>query len=187
LTLATLTSLVALALAAISGNLVLMAAQTVVCAACLMCVAFLYFSPRIAPDDISGLAVKPERQGDFLQRHPDAKDDKRWLDLVEAMVTLLDELERHRPTVEATAKDMIDHFDLRVQEILERSGVVVISGESPFDRARHRPENGGDSVSPGSTVVETVRGGLAVGPRVLRRAIVRLKVNSPQRQRETTT
>jgi len=97
-----------------------------------------------------------------------------WLGLVEELVTLLDELERHQPQFDPATRDLAGHVGLRVLEILERSGVTVIEGETAFDRNRHQPEQGAAHARAGAAVLETLRPGLAVGRRVFRRARVGL-------------
>jgi hypothetical protein len=104
----------------------------------------------------------------------DDQEQKRWLGLVEECAALLDELERNRESLEPSARELADHVELRLQEILERSGVMVIADETTFDRGRHQAERGASRARPGDAILETLRPGLAVGRRVLRRAIVRL-------------
>jgi molecular chaperone GrpE (heat shock protein) len=64
---------------------------------------------------------------------------------------------------------------LRLEEILGRSGVQIISNDAIFDRARHKPDADHGTVDNGAVVHETLSPGFAVGPRVLRRARVRLE------------
>lgn len=160
--------------AAIIENLTLVLAQAVTFVACLIAVtALLRGHDRV-------LATTEDAKSETGQ---DAKDaplsddplqDKHWLSLVEATVNLLEELERHRPYANLTTSDLAEHVDLRMQEILERSGVTVFAGDTTFDRNRHQPVPPAAHARPGTLVIETLRPGLAVGRRVFRRARVRL-------------
>jgi molecular chaperone GrpE (heat shock protein) len=96
------------------------------------------------------------------------------MEMVEAFVSLLDELEKHRLDFDPATREFVDHVDLRVQEILERFGVEVIEGDAEFDMNRHQPERGLAQANANDAILETLRPGLAIGPRVFRRAIVRL-------------
>jgi hypothetical protein len=109
------------------------------------------------------------------QRRDDANplDNKPWLRVVEECVDVFDDLDSSRPSLGPEGQELADHVMYRLEEALERAGVEVISDDVAFERGRHKPEKA-DSVGPGATIAETLRPGFAVGPRVFRRARVRL-------------
>jgi hypothetical protein len=186
-----LASLAALVLTAGSGDVPLIAAQAVAAGAAL-CTVGLVLRPRNFGSVRAAEGSAGRGQTKDMEPPPhDLLDDKRWLRLVEELVSLLDELERHQPQFDPATRDLAGHVGLRVQEILERSGVTVIEGETAFDRSRHQPEQGAAHARAGAAVLETLRPGLAVGRRVLRRARVRLALGDtpadndlPQEHRE---
>jgi hypothetical protein len=102
-------------------------------------------------------------------------EDGRWLKLVEECVEVVDELDEHMSSFDPSRREVAGHVLLRLEEILGRSGVEIISNEATFDRARHRPDTDHAVTEDGGAVRETLSPGFAVGPRVLRRARVRLE------------
>lgn len=102
-------------------------------------------------------------------------EDERWMKLVEECVEVVDELDEHLDDFDAPRREVARHMVLRLEEILERSGVEIISNEGIFDRARHKPDPDHAAAENGATVRETLSPGFAVGPRMLRRARVRLE------------
>ena len=94
--------------------------------------------------------------------------------LVEEYVEMVDELYEHMESFDAPRREVARHVILRLEEILGRSGVEIISKDTIFDRARHMPDADHCALDNGATVGETLSPGFAVGPRVLRRARVRL-------------
>ena len=102
-------------------------------------------------------------------------EDGRWMKLVEECVEVIDELDEHLDTFDAPRREVAEHVILRLEEILGRSGVQIISNDKVFDRTRHKPDMDHGVLDNGATVSETLSPGFAVGPRVLRRARVRLK------------
>lgn len=104
-------------------------------------------------------------------------DNRPWLSLAEEAVALVDELERHRADFDETRAEVADHVVSRLCEILERCGVEAIDGGSgAFDRTCHQPD-GPVRPAPGARVIATLSPGFRVGPRVLRKA--RVRVESP--------
>lgn len=101
--------------------------------------------------------------------------DGRWMKLVEECVEVVDELDEHMGNFDVPRREVAGHFMLRLQEILGRSGVEIVSNEAIFDRARHKPEADQAATENGAAVSETLSPGFALGPRVLRRARVRLE------------
>ena len=101
-------------------------------------------------------------------------EDERWMKLVEECVEMVDELDEHMESFEAPRREVARHVILRLEEILGRSGVEIISNDAIFDHARHKPDADHSAFDNGATVGETLGPGFAVGPRVLRRARVRL-------------
>ena len=100
--------------------------------------------------------------------------------LVEECVEVVDELEEHMDSFDAPRREVARHVILRLEEILRRSGVEIISNDSIFNRARHKPDTNHAATDDGAAVRETLSPGFAVGPRVLRRARVRLAVEGGQ-------
>jgi len=95
--------------------------------------------------------------------------------LVEECVEVIDELDEHMGSFDAPRREVAGHVLLRLEEILGRSGVEIISNDAVFDRARHKPDAGHAATDNGAAVRETLSPGFVVGPRVLRRARVQLE------------
>ncbi len=95
--------------------------------------------------------------------------------LVEECVEVIDELDEHIGSFDAPRREVAEHVILRLEEILGRSGVQVISNDKVFDRTRHKPAMDHGVLDNGVAVSETLSPGFAVGPRVLRRARVLLE------------
>ena len=104
----------------------------------------------------------------------DPLTNKPLMSLVEDCVSLFDELDRLRPSLELAAQDFADHMGCRIQEVLERSGVTIIAEDLTFDRRRHQSEPTAETPMDGATIGETQSPGFAVGRRVFRRARVKL-------------
>lgn len=102
-------------------------------------------------------------------------EDGRWMKLVEECVEVVDELDSHMDSFDETRREVAGHVILRFEEILGRSGVEIISNDAIFDRVRHKPDANHAATHDGAVVRETLSPGFAVGPRVLRRARVRLE------------
>lgn len=102
-------------------------------------------------------------------------EDGPWMKLVEECVEVLDELDEHMESFDAPRREVAGHVVLRLEEILGRSGVEVISDDAVFDRARHKPDADHAATEDGAAVSKTMSPGFAVGTRVLRRARVRLE------------
>jgi hypothetical protein len=105
--------------------------------------------------------------------------NKPLMNLVEECVSLFDELERLRPSLDTSSQDFADHLGCRLQEILERSDVTIITGESAFDRHRHQHASPDATVADGTPIAETQSPGFAVGRRVFRRAHVKVADIAP--------
>ena len=101
-------------------------------------------------------------------------EEECWMKLVEECVEMVDELDEHMGSFGAPRREVAGHVILRLEEILGRSGVEIISNNTIFDRARHKPDADHSALDNGTTVGEILSPGFAVGPRVLRRARVRL-------------
>lgn len=102
-------------------------------------------------------------------------DDTPCIKLIEGCVDVIDELDRHMGSFDPKRQELADHVSLRMEEVLERSGVDVISDDKTFDSTRHKPERGTGRSSSGTPIAEVLSPGFAVGRRVLRRARVRLE------------
>jgi hypothetical protein len=68
-------------------------------------------------------------------------EDGHWMKLVEECVEVVDELDEHMDSFDAPRREVAGHVLLRLEEILGRSGVEVISNDATFDRARHKPNS----------------------------------------------
>jgi hypothetical protein len=115
-----------------------------------------------------------------VQPHEQLLLNKPWLDLVEECVELFDELDEHAPGFDAPRREMIKHVTLRLQEILERSGVETIADDHIFDRRRHRLMPPQVHAKSGMPLAEIISPGFAVNGRVFRRAKVRGAETSSQ-------
>jgi hypothetical protein len=126
----------------------------------------------------------PARSAD-LPADPVSADDPltnhALMKLVEECVLLFDELDRVRPSLDAESQDFAEHLGCRLQEILERSGVSIISKDVVFDCKRHQTSPPAMDSS-GAAIAETQSPGFAVGRRVFRRARVKLaEIASPEK------
>ncbi len=100
--------------------------------------------------------------------------DGQWLKVVGESVGMFGELADRRGEFSSRERDLAEHVMHRIEESLERSGVEVIRHDGgAFDRLRHQPERGVNA-DPGFAISQTVTPGFAVGPRVFRRAEVKL-------------
>jgi hypothetical protein len=104
----------------------------------------------------------------------DRLDNRDWVELVERCVGLFEELDGIQPGLDETCRPLAVHVSHRLVEILERSGVSVITGEQTLDRNRHRPEPSPAPISERAAVARTLSPGFAVGRRIFRRARVSL-------------
>jgi hypothetical protein len=102
-------------------------------------------------------------------------EDRDWMKLVEECVEVVDELDEHMGSFDAPRREVAGHVILRLEEILGRSGVDVISNDAIFDRARHKPDADHTATDNGAAVYDTMSPGFAIGSRVLRRARVQLE------------
>ena len=102
-------------------------------------------------------------------------ENGRWIKLVEECVEVVDELDEHVDSFDAPRREVAGHVIMRLEEILGRCGVQIISNDAIFDRTRHKPDTEHGAIDNGVAVHETLSPGFAVGPRVLRRARVRLE------------
>ena len=103
-------------------------------------------------------------------------ENRPWLSLVEDSVGIYDELDRNMESFDEQSKQLAEHLLLRLEEILERSGVSLIQGETTFDRHRHQPLPVTTSVAPGAPIIATLRPGFIADGRILRRAHVRVSI-----------
>ena len=112
-------------------------------------------------------------QGEFVIGD-DLLNNKAWIKLTQECVTLFDELDRKSTSMDPRRQELAGYVCSQLEEILERCGVTIISGDSTFDDRRHRPYPAVSRVAAGTAIAETLSPGFVVGPRVLRRARVRL-------------
>jgi len=105
----------------------------------------------------------------------DPLEDGRWMKLVEECVEVVDELDEHMDSFDAPRREVAGHMLLRLEEILGRSGVEIISNDATFDRARHKPYSTHAVTDNGAAIQQTLSPGFAVGSRVLRRARVQVE------------
>lgn len=127
-----------------------------------------YASPSPAP-----LASIPPTPSNDASSNP--LDNRQWMSLVEECVELFDEFERHKASFDDSSRELGEHINSRLQEILERAGVETITSDSNFDPRRHKAKSTISVEATGDALIaETLSPGFAIGPRVLRRAHVRL-------------
>ncbi len=122
-----------------------------------------------------GIMGRPRGEIELPDPPPPPPDDEAWEKLVEECVGVVDELDRHMAAFDPERQELADHVILRLEEVLERSGVDIISDDETFDSKRHKPEKATTKTSPGAHITETLSPGFAVGRRVLRRAKVRVE------------
>jgi hypothetical protein len=127
------------------------------------------------PEATESGASTPSHTGTSDLERASPLEDGRWMTLVEECVEVVDELDEHMDSFDAPRREMAGHVIMRLEEILGRSGVEIISNDAVFDRARHKPDADHTGTDNGGAVRETLSPGFAVGPRVLRRARVRLE------------
>ncbi len=129
-------------------------------------------------------AVKRQSQPDIAKPSPppqpihtepiDRSNDEHWLKLVEECVLLYNDLDQRLASFDPKRKEQAEYILLQLQEILERSGVELITDDTTFERRRHQPVQPASGAVPGTPIIETLSPGFAVGRQVLRRARVRL-------------
>jgi hypothetical protein len=189
-TITVLASFAGLAFAAYAGDVTLILAQLVALVASLIALATLS-SAKQSTEPANRLLLREVNEdldaGEDSAQSKDSLDHKQWMELVEEIVSLLEELARHRNNLDPLARELADHVNLRLEEILERSGVEVIANEASFERSKHQAEKRTTHARPGDPILETIRPGLAVGRRVLRRAVVRLGNGEPGAENKTST
>lgn len=128
-------------------------------------------SPRPAAAERDAIVLTVPAAPPAMTAPDDLLANGPWIRLVEECVELFDELDQVSPRLEPPARELAEHMQLRLQQILERANVAVIIDETAFDRSRHQPEQK-TSVAPGAALAATVSPGFVVGRRVLRRARV---------------
>jgi hypothetical protein len=124
-----------------------------------------------SPTEISNL----ERTTALEDPLGNALEDGRWTKLVEECVDVVDELDEHMSSFDAPRREVAGHVIVRLEEILGRSGVEIISDDASFDRARHKPDPTNAGTDNGAAIHQTLSPGFALGSRVLRRARVRVE------------
>jgi molecular chaperone GrpE (heat shock protein) len=146
----------------------------------------VYSNPMYQPPKIEHKEeeVKRQSQTDIAKPSPfsqlirtdsvDRSDDEHWLKLVEECVLLYNDLDQRIASFNPERKELAEHILLQLQEILERSGVELITEDTIFERRRHQAVQPASKAIPGTPIVETLSPGFAVGRHVLRRARVRL-------------
>jgi hypothetical protein len=184
LSVAGLANLTVLGFVVSSGNMPLIGGQMVAIGAGLIAAGLVFRGAGYLSHTGVGEDIKQAR-GEAPPGE-NALENKRWLGLVEETVTLLAELEKHSVNLDPAAREVAEHVALRLQEILERSGVSIIEGDATYEQSRHQTEHGVPQPRPGAAVGKTLRPGLAVGRRIFRRALVRLKPPSPDGPTATT-
>ncbi len=127
-------------------------------------------SPPVASKNESPQALFPEGQA-LGNETPRDVDSNR--SLLEDCVALMVELDAMAPQLDPSARALSEHVSARLFEIMERNGVERIEGTGGFDIARHQawPPS---KVRQGTVILGTVEPGLAMGPRILKRARVKV-------------
>ncbi len=123
---------------------------------------------------MGGLREKIVRPDKPPPEPPPETPDERWEGLVEECVELVEELDRNMKGFDEPRRELADHTVWRLAEVMERSGVDLISDDDEaFDKKRHQPV--GSKASPDARVEEILNPGFAMGRRVLRRAKVKVE------------
>lgn len=139
--------------------------------AAIVLILLAVFPPQASKPTRGRLTQHPTR---VPQSDIDHLNNRPWTELVENCVEIIDELDEHMASFDAPSREVAGHVVLRLEEILARSGVEVISDDTVFDRTRHKPDVAHAMAGNGAAVRKTLSPGFAIGPRVLRRARVRL-------------
>lgn len=98
--------------------------------------------------------------------------DGDWRGLVEDSLELVDEMQALAGRPAAPQRELCTHVVWRLSEVMQRSGVEVISELGPYDRARHASITR-VTADDGAQVTEVLWPGFTIGREVLRRATVR--------------
>jgi hypothetical protein len=104
----------------------------------------------------------------------DPLDNKAWVNLVGECVELFDEMDGVTASSSDPRKDLAEHVCYRLREILERSGVEVLEGDSStqFDGLQHQLGGKATRTPEGTQITGTLSPGFRIGRRVFRRARV---------------
>jgi hypothetical protein len=111
------------------------------------------------------------KRGPEVSSSDELLNNRQWMRLVEENVRLFDELDGLFPQP-GPRQEVANHVMLRLQEILGRSGVEVLSHERTYDPDRHQLVQSSVVARVGTPIVKIVSPGFAVGPRLLRPARV---------------
>jgi len=95
-----------------------------------------------------------------------------WVNLVEECVNLYSEINDLLPDMTESQQELGRHIIDRLAEILQRSGISLIEDDTEFDPRRHQTES---DPPPGTTIVKTLRRGIALGRRVFLKALVQVE------------
>ena len=136
---------------------------------------------RSRQDPLAGEVAHSVREYGPTRRGGDGLDNFAWLALVEDVIELVDELDRVRPDLPPSERDLATHVMARCSEILERRGVEVIRGERALDPARHQPADSSPPPPAGSVITDYQSPGFAVGNRILRRAVVSARSSTSEK------
>ena len=98
-------------------------------------------------------------------------DDTAYMALAEKCCDIISELDTIQTGVNA---DMSDLVKTRIKEALLCSGAEPISDETSFDILRHKAE-GKSIVRKGTPISATIEPGIAIGDKVMIKAIVKIK------------
>jgi hypothetical protein len=161
------------------GRVRLLLASAVAAGAALALLAMLTRSPLVRPTTPPSLTQTfisepssswcDERLGD-AKPPADPLNNSPWAKPLEECVAFSDELGRIRPCLDETGQDFAEDLSCRLQAMLERTGLAIISGGSTFDRYRHQPAPPLETIAGGATIHETLSPGFTVGRRVFRGA-----------------
>jgi GrpE len=122
-----------------------------------------------------------EAQLPSISASQDTLQNKQWLALVREDVKLFEELDELVPNFDVARREVAQHIQSRLEEILARSGVEVILHDQVFDPHRHRAVSHAYIAMPNVPIVETVSPGFAVGRLVLRPALVHIASTENER------
>jgi len=101
-----------------------------------------------------------------------------WVKLVEDCTDLYSEIIDRLECYDESQLELAHHILNRLVEILERNRVEIVARDEVFDQMRHIPAEKSWQVLPGARILETVSPGFIIGPRVLRKAVVKVDMSA---------
>ena len=135
-------------------------------------VSELEHESEVGTDKKSAIGDKVQKGGETPQTCDNSLlDDAAYMALAEKCCDIISELDTIQTEENA---DMSDMVKTRIKEALLCSGAEPISDESSFDILRHKAE-GKSVVRKGTPISTTIEPGIAIGDKVMIKAIVKIK------------